>query len=161
MNPTSLGHTVPLSRRMFLHRGLGGIALAALLARENQAIASPVDSLPDGKPHFPPKAKSVIWLFMNGGVSHLESFDPKPELDKYAGKSIAETPYKSVQDPDKLKLAPWSSSTMPTANSETSFTRLRSSFKTRPCRHRGQRLVSARRIVHRRLGRYPIDVYDR
>ena len=42
---------------------------------------------------------------MNGGVSHMESFDPKPELTKYAGKSIAETPYKSAQDPDKLKLA--------------------------------------------------------
>ena len=41
----------------------------------------------------PPKAKSVIWLFMNGGVSHLETFDPKPELTKYAGKTIAETPF--------------------------------------------------------------------
>ncbi len=60
---------------------------------------------PDGRPHFAPKAKNVIWLFMNGGVSHMESFDPKPELTKYAGKSIAETPYKSAQDPDKLKLA--------------------------------------------------------
>ena len=61
--------------------------------------------LPDGKPHFTPKAKSVIWLFMNGGVSHLESFDPKPMLAKYAGKTIPETPFKDVQDPAKLKLA--------------------------------------------------------
>ena len=48
---------------------------------------------PDGKPHFPPKAKNVIWLFMIGGTSHLESFDPKPALNRYAGKTIAETPF--------------------------------------------------------------------
>jgi len=53
---------------------------------------------PDGKPHFAPKAKSVIWLFMLGGVSHVESFDPKPILNKYAGKSIDETPHRSVLD---------------------------------------------------------------
>ncbi len=47
----------------------------------------------------------MIWLFMNGGVSHLETFDPKPMLDKYAGKTIAETPFSSVQDPAKLSLA--------------------------------------------------------
>jgi hypothetical protein len=60
---------------------------------------------PDGQPHFAPKAKSVIWLFMNGGMSHMESFDPKPELTKYGGKSIAETPHKDAQNPEKLKLA--------------------------------------------------------
>lgn len=91
-----------LTRRAFLQRGLGGIALASLLASEKYTLAH---SEPDGRPHFSPKAKSVIWLFMNGGVSHLETFDPKPELDKFAGKSIADTPYKSVQDPEKLKLA--------------------------------------------------------
>jgi len=56
-------------------------------------------------PHFTPKAKSVIWLFMNGGVSHMETFDPKPMLTKYAGKSINETPYQDAQNPEKLKLA--------------------------------------------------------
>jgi hypothetical protein len=50
-----------------------------------------------------PKAKRVIWLFMRGGVSHMESFDPKPMLNKYAGKTIPETPFKDVQDPEKLK----------------------------------------------------------
>ncbi len=59
---------------------------------------------PDGKPHFPPKAKSVIWLFMNGGVSHMESFDPKPMLTRYGGKTIAETPFADAQDPEKLAL---------------------------------------------------------
>ena len=42
---------------------------------------------------------------MNGGVSQAESFDPKPALTKYAGKSIAETPFKDVMNPEKLKLA--------------------------------------------------------
>ena len=43
-----------------------------------------------------PRAKSVIWIFLCGGVSHLESFDIKPELTKCAGRSIADTPYAKV-----------------------------------------------------------------
>jgi hypothetical protein len=85
--------------------GFTGLALAAMLHRDGYAEdggGKPHRSL---GPHFPAKAKSVIWLFMNGGVSHLETFDPKPELNKYAGKAIAQTPYKATQDPEKLKLA--------------------------------------------------------
>jgi hypothetical protein len=96
-------------RRAFLAdlgMGFTGLALGALLHRDRIARAGePSWSPPDGKPHIRPWAKSVIWLFMNGGVSHVESFDPKPMLTKYAGKTIAETPYKDVQDPEKLKLA--------------------------------------------------------
>jgi hypothetical protein len=99
-----------IHRRSFLAdvgMGFTGLALGAMLARDGVLRADAPASWqpPDGQPHFAPKAKSVIWLFMNGGVSHMESFDPKPELTKYSGKSIAETPYKSAQDPDKLKLA--------------------------------------------------------
>ena len=99
----------PSPRRQFLHtlgRGIAGVALAALLERDMpQALANPAGwAPPDGRPHFAPKAKSVIWLFMNGGVSHMESFDPKPMLTKYAGQTIAETPYADVQNPAKLKL---------------------------------------------------------
>ena len=47
-------------------------------------------------PHFAPKAKNVIWIFLAGGVSHVEGFDPKPALVKYAGMTIAETPYKDI-----------------------------------------------------------------
>jgi hypothetical protein len=98
--------TGPHRRAFLTDLGMGftGLALAAMLHRDGFA-SGPKWSPPNGKPHFPPKAKSVVWLFMNGGVSHLETFDPKPELDKYAGKSIAETPYKDAQDPEKLKLA--------------------------------------------------------
>lgn len=82
-----------LNRRGFLGAGLGfgAFAYEAMLRAEHD------------RPHHRPKAKSVIWLFMRGGVSHLESFDPKPALNTYAGKSIAETPYKEVQNPSKLK----------------------------------------------------------
>lgn len=87
-----------ISRRSFLaDTGLGftGLALSALLARsesESHAAWSP----PTGQPHFTPKAKSVIWIFLCGGLSHVESFDVKPALNKYAGKSIEETPYADV-----------------------------------------------------------------
>lgn len=97
-------------RRAFLaDMGMGftGLALGAMLARDGVVRAdTPAEwSPPTGQPHFTPKAKSVIWLFMNGGVSHMESFDPKPELTRFGGKSIGETPYKDAQNPEKLKLA--------------------------------------------------------
>ncbi len=95
-----------MNRRRFLSTpclGFGGLALSAMLARDG--FCADGWRPPDGKPHFAPKAKSVIWLFMNGGVSHMETFDPKPELTKYAGKSIGQTPYKDAQNPEKLKLA--------------------------------------------------------
>lgn len=95
-----------LTRRRFLMNsglGFGGVALAAMLHRDG--IGSDGSwTAPSGEPHFPAKAKSVIWLFMNGGVSHMESFDPKPMLTKYAGKTIAETPFAEVQDPKKLAI---------------------------------------------------------
>lgn len=93
-------------RRVWLNnltRGIGGVALASLLHRDGWSSDFGWQP-PTGKPHFLPKAKSVIWLFMNGGVSHMESFDPKPMLNKYAGKTIAETPFADVQDPAKLSI---------------------------------------------------------
>jgi hypothetical protein len=94
-----------LNRRGFLDclgTGLAGIALQSMFARESRG-ALPDWHPPDGRPFFPPKAKRVIWLFMRGGVSHMESFDPKPMLTQYGGKSISDTPYKNVQDPERLK----------------------------------------------------------
>lgn len=106
-----------IQRRRFLQTsamglgGLGGIALESILqsdgfAKENGAKennTNAVESKAGVDAHFAPKAKSVIWLFMRGGVSHMESFDPKPELTKHAGKTINQTQWKSVQDPEKLK----------------------------------------------------------
>src|ERR1700745_92491 len=97
----------PLPPRRGIHRGafladigmgFTGLALAAMLHRDGRA-ADGKWAPPDGKPHLPPKAKSLIWLFMNGGVSQMGTFAPKPMLTKYAGKTIAETPFKDAQDP--------------------------------------------------------------
>ena len=96
------------SRRAFLaDLGLGftGLALGSMLAQEARGGGAVAEwAPPSGLPHYPAKARSVIWLFMNGGVSHMESFDPKPMLTKYGGKTIAETPFADVQDPKKLAL---------------------------------------------------------
>jgi hypothetical protein len=96
------------SRRSFLAdlgMGFTGLALGAMLFKDGIARADEPAKWtpPNGKPHFAPKAKRVIWLFMVGGASHMESFDPKPELNKYAGKTIADTPYKASLDSPFLK----------------------------------------------------------
>ena len=94
-----------LPRRSFLANaclGFSGLALGSLLQQDGVTRADWVP--PTGKPHFRAKAKSVIWLFMNGGVSQMESFDPKPMLTKYGGKTIAETPFADTQDPEKLAI---------------------------------------------------------
>ncbi len=103
MNTPFNPHRSAHSRRAFLGdmgTGFTGLALSAMLHRDGFGA----ETSPLGRPHFKPKAKSVIWLFMNGGYSHMESFDPKPMLTKYAGKTIAETPFKDAQDPKKLAL---------------------------------------------------------
>jgi hypothetical protein len=76
-----------IARRWFLQQcgvGLGSIALGQLLAREGYAAEAP-NPLAPKKPHHAPKAKSVIFLFMAGGPSHLELFDYKPQLAKFDG----------------------------------------------------------------------------
>ncbi len=81
-----------ITRRWFFRDcavGLGGIALASLLQQEGraeEATAAPDgDPLAPKKPHFPAKAKRVVYLFMAGAPSHLELFDYKPQLAKYDG----------------------------------------------------------------------------
>lgn len=77
-----------LNRRMMLERsamGMGALALGSIL---QSADASEANPLAVRKPHFAAKAKRVIHLFMNGGPSHVDTFDPKPSLEKYAGKAL-------------------------------------------------------------------------
>src|SRR5688572_29219275 len=88
---TSPFHALPpeqsVSRRDFLSTsggGLGGIALASLLGRD--ALFAAEQSAKPGMPHFTPKAKRVVQLFMAGGASHLDLFDFKPELVKRHGQ---------------------------------------------------------------------------
>src|SRR5216110_728346 len=82
-----------LSRREFLWEsggGLGGISLAAMLGNEGLLAASAEATAKSGPrpglPHFPPKAKRVIQLFMAGAASHIDLFDFKPELVKRHGE---------------------------------------------------------------------------
>ncbi len=83
-----------LSRRQLLKNcgmGMGALAMAQLLAQTGFAspIAdAPINPLSPKLPQFPAKAKRVIHLFMNGGPSQVDTFDPKPMLDKYAGKNL-------------------------------------------------------------------------
>ena len=81
------GHIRPVrSRREFLMRAYGG--LGALAVASMAEGAAPRDALDPKKPHHPPTAKSVIWLFMEGGPSHLDLFDPKPELTRLNGQPM-------------------------------------------------------------------------
>ena len=67
--------------------GFGALGLAGTLAQEALADANP---LSPKSPHFPPRAKRVIFLFMNGGPSHVDTFDPKPDLAKHHGEKPPE-----------------------------------------------------------------------
>jgi hypothetical protein len=95
------------SRRTFLaDTGMGftGLVLGALLHRDGFGQSDPTPwAPPNGKPHRTPRAKSVIWLFMKGGASHMETFDPKPELNRFGGKTIGETPYKDTYGKGSLR----------------------------------------------------------
>ena len=85
-----------IHRRTFLAdvgMGFTGLALSAML--HDEARSTTPHTRPDGRPHFAPKAKNVIWLFMLGGVSQMESFDPKPALNRYAGQTINASPFGS------------------------------------------------------------------
>src|SRR4051812_40852199 len=84
-----------LDRRALLARtgmGMGAIALAPLLEAAGllspTARADTLDPLAPKSPHFRPRARSVIHLFMNGGPSHVDTFDPKPELTKRHGQEL-------------------------------------------------------------------------
>src|SRR5687768_14084774 len=84
----------PLSRRGFL-TGLSGVAFEALLRTESRAAEAsrkiaidPLNPMRRREPHFTPRAKSVIFLFMVGGPSQVDTFDFKPELQKLAGQPL-------------------------------------------------------------------------
>jgi hypothetical protein len=89
-----LGHHWQVSsRREFFTQagsGLAGIALASLLSEDRAIAASkaPVDPMAAKPPHHEPKARAVIWLFMEGGPSHIDLFDPKPKLNELHGQPM-------------------------------------------------------------------------
>lgn len=85
-----------ITRRSLLARaggGFGSLALAAML-RDSKLLAAPASTqamnpLAAQPSHFPAKARNVIWLFMNGGPSHVDTWDYKPELQKRSGQELA------------------------------------------------------------------------
>src|SRR5207248_1964829 len=83
------------NRRQFFTRtgsGLAGIALAQMLHEDGLLAATASnDPLAPKQPHYTPTAKSIIWLFMEGGPSHVDLFDPKPKLAEMAGQPIPES----------------------------------------------------------------------
>ncbi len=94
MNESSRQINQRIDRRWLLQRsalGIGGLGLAGLLHSQGYADDVAVaenDPLAVRQPHFPAKAKRVIHFFLNGGPSHVDTFDPKPALAKYAGQSV-------------------------------------------------------------------------
>jgi hypothetical protein len=104
-------HALSLTRRGFFHRmssGVCGAALAYLLGRDlasgsrlwaaDEPGGRPADLKPRA-PHFPAKARSVIHLFMNGGPSQMDLFDPKPMLDKHHGQAYFSKIAGEVENP--------------------------------------------------------------
>src|SRR5262245_27566323 len=96
------------TRREFLRDacgGFGALAFGAMLV-QGQARAQSVNPLAPKKPHHPAKAKSVIFLFLSGGPSHIETFDPKPLLNKLHGQkrpaSFGEAKYQFVTSEAKM-----------------------------------------------------------
>src|ERR1700722_19809199 len=88
-------HRAFASRRDFLRRtgsGVGALALAALMeqeqARGDSGPKLPINPLERRPGHFPSKAKSVIWLFLNGGPSQVDTWDYKPELARRDGQAL-------------------------------------------------------------------------
>jgi hypothetical protein len=96
MSESTSRDRVPITRREALCRsgmGFGALALSGLMAEAgliptSARGATPITPLSPKRPQFAPKAKRVVHLFMNGGPSHVDTFDPKPMLDRYHGKPI-------------------------------------------------------------------------
>jgi hypothetical protein len=121
-------HPLPLTRRHMLLRcanGFGAVAASALFAADQVAApgsettppgpvspgATPArspDPLAPKSPHFQPKARNVIFLFMDGGPSQVDTFDPKPRLDKEHGRPIGiDVPPTQFDDVGTVLKSPW------------------------------------------------------
>ena len=119
-----------MTRRHFFSRsstGIGIAALASLLPDDAKAA----DALP-GLPHFPPKAKRVIYLFQHGAPSQLDLFDYKPKLEKQRGADLPD----SVRKGQRLTGMTAYQTSFPTAPSIFRFDRIR------PVRHGAQRVAA-------------------
>ena len=87
------------TRRQMIRSLLGSSLVMPALMRELMAADDPMAPKP---PHFPAKAKRVIFLYMTGGVSHVDSFDPKPKLTEDHGKTVRKGQF-LVRSPFRFK----------------------------------------------------------
>jgi hypothetical protein len=85
--------------------GLGLVALAELLVADARLARGAGPAVP--QPHFPAKAKNVIFLFMDGGVSHVDSFDPKPKLGELDGEDYLDSKNPTAKGNRKWLKSPW------------------------------------------------------
>ena len=105
------------TRREMLNQsacGFGAVALSALLAENSSAKKAdynPTDPLAPKKPHYAPKAKNVIFLYMDGGPSHVDTFDYKPLLKKFNGQdprqAIGKLEPTQFDNIGKVMQSPW------------------------------------------------------
>src|SRR6187455_2686854 len=105
-NPSISGGLDLPNRRQFLKQtglGFGSVALASILqGQQAHAAAAPRDPLAVRPPPFPARAKSVIWLFMTGAPSHVDTWDYKPELQKRDGQPLPGSDAKTGFFPDAV-----------------------------------------------------------
>lgn len=101
-----------VSRRMLLQHsavGFGSLALASLLGSGSAAVEAPADPLAPKPPHFAARAKRIIFLFMKGGPSQIDTFDPKPRLTRDDGKPLPfDKPRVQFAPTGNLLQSPWS-----------------------------------------------------
>src|SRR5262245_33546710 len=113
--PIYRSREIPTSRRAWLRAaglGFGSLGLTAILNEESRYFAAPQSGNPLAlrEPHFPPKAKRVIFLFMHGGPSSIDTFDPKERLIRDHGKPL---PFKrplafdNTNEAGPLMKSPW------------------------------------------------------
>src|SRR5437773_1213872 len=86
--------------------GFGTVALARMVGRANPALSLPGPLAPK-QTHFPPRAKQVIYLFLNGGPSQVDTFDPKPMLTRYHGQPVPSGNLKTERKTGNLLRSPF------------------------------------------------------
>src|SRR5262249_6095065 len=96
----------PVTRREALRMIGGGFGMMAFAGMLNQSLAQ-AQSLGLAKLDYPQRAKRVIFLFMNGGMSHVDTFDPKPMLEKYDGQPLPGEAIKTERKTGALMKSPF------------------------------------------------------
>ena len=96
---------VTINRRELLRASANGFGMLAFSALFSQRMCAAADSTL--RPHFAPKAKNVIFCFMDGGVSHVDSFDPKPKLAELDDKPVGKVDNPTANTNRKWLKTPW------------------------------------------------------